>query len=371
MRFPFLTDAFLGALEDTGAATPERGWAPCHLRNGPIKDSHPQEDDAFLPLYVRDGSRGEYVFDFAWADAYQRHGLPYYPKLVSAIPFTPVVGPRWRGDWPADELWRQVRERVREQGASGWHLLFPDRAAREALAALPLIERQACHFRWFNRDYADFEAFLATFNSRKRKSVRRERRRVAEQGLTVERLTGADIGPESWRFFYHCYANTYLVRGQLPYLSEAFFLRLAERLGDQLLLVLARHGDEPVAAGLYLFDDRALYGRYWGSVREYDALHFEVCYYQGIEFAIERGLAEFDPGVQGEHKILRGFEPVLTYSLHWLAEPAFHEAVADFCQREARQVLAYRDEARTLLPYRADQAGTVTGAGSVDGASPR
>jgi predicted N-acyltransferase len=343
MEFPFLTDAFLNALQDTGAATPSRGWGPCHLRDG----------DALMPMYARDGSRGEYVFDFAWADAYERNGLAYYPKLVTAIPFTPVVGPRWRGDWRPRQLWKGVRERIREQGASGWHLLFPDQATREALSELPLVERQACHFRWFNRGYRDFDAFLAGFNSRKRKSVRRERRRVAEQGLTVTRLTGADIDPQSWRVFFHCYANTYLMRGQLPYLSEAFFRRLAEQLGDQVLLVVASDGDEPVAAGLYLFDDRALYGRYWGSVREYDALHFEVCYYQGIEFAIERGLAEFDPGVQGEHKILRGFEPVLTYSLHWLAEPAFQDAVADFCQREARHVHAYREEARGLLPYRA------------------
>ena len=289
MEFPFLTDAFLNALQDTGAATPSRGWGPCHLRDG----------DALMPIYARDGSRGEYVFDFAWADAYQRNGLAYYPKLVTAIPFTPVVGPRWRGDWRPQQLWEGVRERIREQGASGWHLLFPDQAAREALQELPLVERQACHFRWFNRGYRDFDEFLAGFNSRKRKSVRRERRRVAEQGLTVTRLTGADIDPQSWRFFFHCYANTYLVRGQLPYLSEAFFRRLAEQLGDQVLLVVASDGDEPVAAGLYLFDDRALYGRYWGSVREYDALHFEVCYYQGIEFAIERGPGGIRPGRAG------------------------------------------------------------------------
>lgn len=346
MQYPFLSEAFLNALEQTGALGRERGWTPCHLGDGA----------KMLPLYARYDSRGEYVFDFAWADAYQRHGLPYYPKLVTAIPFTPVVGPRWRGEWSAAAIWEGVGEQVREQGASGWHLLFPDQQAREMLADLPLVERQACHFRWFNRGYEDFEAFLAAFNSRKRKSVRRERRRVAEQGLTLSRLSGADIEAHHWRFFYHCYANTYLVRGQRPYLSEAFFRRLAQTLGEQLLLVLAWQGAEPVAAGLYLFDEQALYGRYWGCVREYDALHFEVCYYQGIEFAIERGLKEFDPGVQGEHKILRGFEPVLTWSLHWLAEPAFHRAVADFCQQEARHVTAYRDEARTLLPYRDGQS---------------
>jgi predicted N-acyltransferase len=342
MQYPFLSDAFLNALEQTGATGAERGWAPCHLGAG----------DRFLPLYERHDSRGEYVFDFAWAEAYQRHAVPYYPKLVTAVPFTPITGPRWRGGWSAASIWEGVRERMAEQGASGWHVLFPDSEARRVLAELPLVERRACHFRWFNRAYPDFETFLGRFNSRKRKSVRRERRRMVEQGLTLSRLSGADIEPHHWRFFFHCYANTYLVRGQRPYLSEAFFHRLAAALSEQVLLVLALRGEEPVAAGLYLFDDQALYGRYWGCVREYDALHFEVCYYQGIEFAIERGLAEFDPGVQGEHKILRGFEPVLTYSLHWLAEPAFHRAVAEFCEREALHVAAYQDEARTLLPYR-------------------
>lgn len=346
MQYPFLTHAFLDALEQTGAAGPRTGWGPCHLRDG----------DALMPLYARTGSRGEYVFDFAWADAYERHGLPYYPKLVTAIPFTPVEGPRWRGGWSAASIWDGVRERIVEQGASGWHLLFPDAATRDLLEPLPLIERIACHFRWYNRDYLDFEDFLGRFNSRKRKSVRRERRRVGEQGLTVERYSGAAIPDDLWPVFYQCYADTYLKRGQFPYLGDAFFRRLARELGDQVMLAIARQGGEPVAAALYLFDEEALYGRYWGCLREYDALHFELCYYQGIEFAIERGFRVFDPGVQGEHKILRGFEPVLTSSLHWLAEPAFHEAVADFCEREARHVLAYRDEARTLLPYRAGEA---------------
>jgi len=342
MHYPFLTDAFLEALEDTGAATPQSGWTPCHLRAG----------EALLPLYARSGSRGEYVFDFAWADAYQRYGRRYYPKLVTAIPFTPVEGPRWRGQWSAEALWEGVRETLEENQASSWHVLFPDRAARETLAPLPLIERLGCHFRWFNRGYADFEDFLGHFNSRKRKSVHRERRRVGEQGLSVERHVGHAIGEELWSLFYRCYADTYFRRGQLPYLDETFFRRLAERLGDQLMLAIAHHAGEPVAAALYLFDDRALYGRYWGCVRDYNALHFELCYYQGIEFAIEQGCAVFDPGVQGEHKILRGFEPVLTRSLHWLADADFHAAVDDFCQREANQVRAYWNEARTLLPYR-------------------
>lgn len=344
MRYPFLSDSFFQALARSGATGEDAGWLPRHV----------QLDGGFLPLFERRDSRGEYVFDYAWADAYERYGYRYYPKLVSAIPYTPVVGPRWRGDIDAGRMWRAVRERMAETGASGWHLLFPDRASRMALAELPLVERQACHFRWFNHGYADFGDFLARFQSRKRKNLRREREKVTAQEVQVERRLGSTLSEAEWAHFYQCYASTYLKRGQWPYLTESFFTDLAASQGDQIMVALARHRDDTVAAALYLFDDQALYGRYWGCLREFDALHFELCYYQGIEFAIEQGLAEFDPGVQGEHKLLRGFEPVITYSLHWLAEPEFQRAVADFCAREARHVSGYRDEALTLLPFRSD-----------------
>ncbi|MDX1804303.1 MAG: GNAT family N-acetyltransferase [Alcanivorax sp.] len=342
LSYPFLSDVFFRALEASGAASPRQGWLPCHLNDG----------DNWLPLYRRNQSRGEYVFDFSWAQAYQRHGLAYYPKLVTAVPYTPVAGPRWRGDWSASALWQGIQGRIEEHGASGWHLLFPDQACREQLAELPLVARQACHFRWFNRDYRDFEDYLARFQSRKRKNVRKERRRVADQGVTVIRRCGAQIEPQDWRLFYQCYADTYLKRGQLPYLDEPFFSALASGLNEQLMLVLAFQQGQAVAAALYLFDDRQLYGRYWGALAEVDCLHFELCYYQGIEFAIERRLQVFDPGVQGEHKILRGFEPVLTWSLHHLVEPAFQRAIADFCEQEGDHVRAYQADARTLLPFR-------------------
>ena len=344
--YPFLNPAFFQALQQCGATTPETGWSPCHV----------EREGAWLPLYGRDHSRGEYVFDFSWADAYQRHGLAYYPKLVTSVPFTPVVGPRWLGDWSPDALWQAVSEQMAEQQASGWHLLFPDQASRETLAELPLVSRQACHFRWFNRDYADFEGFLARFQSRKRKNLRKERRRIQEQGIQVERRRGAEIQPDDWALFYRCYASTYLKRGQMPYLNEAFFATVAEQQGEQLMMVLARDDNTraPIAAALYFFDDTQLYGRYWGCLQERDCLHFEMCYYQGIEFAIEQQLQEFDPGVQGEHKILRGFEPVITWSMHHLREPAFQRAIGDFCEEEAQHVLRYQDEARTLLPFRRD-----------------
>ena len=315
--YPFLSDAFFDALQGCGAVNPKTGWQPCHL----------EADGGWMPLYARSHSRGEYVFDYSWADAYQRHGLDYYPKLVTSIPFTPVTGARWQGDISADSLWGGVQE-------------------------LPLVSRQACHFRWVNRDYRDFDDFLGQFQSRKRKNLRKERRRVQEQGLTITRHQGGQISANDWAFFYQCYASTYLKRGQLPYLNEAFFSTVGERLADQLMLVLARDRDRPVAAALYFFDADCLYGRYWGCLEERDGLHFELCYYQGIEFAIERQLAAFDPGVQGEHKILRGFEPVITWSMHHLREPAFHNAIADFCREEAVHVQRYREEAMTLLPFR-------------------
>jgi len=340
--YPFLGKDFFDALQGCGAVAPKTGWQPCHL----------ETEQGWMPLYLRSHSRGEYVFDYSWAEAYHRHGLAYYPKLVTSIPFTPVTGPRWRGDLSAASLWSGVKDRMAEHQASGWHLLFPDAAAREQLQELPLVSRQACHFRWLNRDYRDFEDFLGQFQSRKRKNLRKERRRVQEQGLTITRHHGDRISASDWAFFYQCYASTYLKRGQLPYLNEAFFSAVGERLSEQLMLVLARDGERPVAAALYFFDAECLYGRYWGCLEERDALHFELCYYQGIEFAIEQQLAAFDPGVQGEHKILRGFEPVITWSMHHLREPAFHRAIADFCREEAVHVQRYREEAMTLLPFR-------------------
>ncbi|MCK0153217.1 GNAT family N-acetyltransferase [Alcanivorax sp. S6407] len=342
--YPFLNERFLTALESSGAVTAERGWRPCHI----------ELENGWMPLYLRSHSRGEYVFDYSWADAYQRHGLAYYPKLVTSIPFTPVTGPRWRGAPDPQQLWQAIEGRLAQTGASGWHLLFPDQQCREALVELPLISRQACHFRWFNREYVDFDDYLARFQSRKRKNLRKERQRVTEQGVTVQRLAGPAVSAEQWRLFYQCYASTYLKRGQFPYLDEAFFLQLAETMARQIMLVLAFRGEQPLAAALYFQDAEQLYGRYWGCLEEVDGLHFELCYYQGIEHAIEAGLQVFDPGVQGEHKILRGFEPVITWSLHYLREPGFHRAIADFCREEADHVQRYREEAMTLLPFRKD-----------------
>lgn len=351
LQYPFLQPAFFAALEQSGAVTEVTGWRPMHL----------QSDAGWMPLYLKNHHRGEYVFDHDWAQAYANHGLSYYPRLVTAVPFSPLTGPRWRGDLVGKDIVEQVRQVAAEQGASSWHLLFPDESAVEMLQeawrgashSSALAQRDACHFRWFNRDYADFDAFLASLTSRRRKSIRRERKQVAQSGVHIEQAVGEQIPESWWPAFYQCYADTYFKRGQHAYLSEDFFNRLRlSPLSGQLMMVMAFSEGQPLAAAFYLFDDSTLYGRYWGSLADVDGLHFELCYYRGIEFCISHNLTEFDPGVQGEHKILRGFEPVITRSLHWMREPAFQQAVTDFCQREAQMVKRYQSEARSLLPYR-------------------
>ena len=343
-NFPFLSTHFLHALESTGAAGPAQGWVPMHW----------QEGDWFMPLYRRDQSWGEYVFDQGWEQAYRRAGMRYFPKLVTAIPFSPITGPRWRGalhDTPL--FWQGIQDRVKQEHASGWHVLFPDAQTRAQLSELPLVSRQACHFRWNNREYKSFDDFLAALTSRKRKMIRKERERVAGYGLDLQWCSGQDVPAHWWPQFYRCYAMTYLQRGQHPYLSLEFFQQLAgSPLASQMALAVALRDEQIIAAAFYLFDQQQLYGRYWGAVNELEGLHFELCYYQGIDFCIRQGLTRFDPGVQGEHKILRGFEPEITWSLHWLSDPRFHDAIGRFCEQEADAVGAYLREARTLLPYR-------------------
>ena len=352
--YPFLRHEFLLGLEQTGCTTADSGWQPCHLvvRNGarPV---------AVMPLYLKSHSYGEYVFDWSWADAWQRSGLQYYPKLLTAIPFTPATGPRLccTPELDLKEAWGFARQAVqqlaREKAISSWHVLFPEQAVSEHLLQAGLHQRSASQFHWFNRGYADFDDFLATLTSRKRKSLRRERRRVQEQGLTLRTLVGDAIREVDWDRFHHFYQLTYAKRsGHGGYLTREFFTRTAASLGDQVLMVLADVGNEPVAGALYFRSRDTLYGRYWGCRQEFDCLHFEACYYQGIEFCIANGLQHFDPGAQGEHKIQRGFEPVKTFSNHWIADPRLSAAVGDFTRQESRHVEDYMSAASTLLPFR-------------------
>jgi len=355
--YPFLTPAFLDALEHSGSVGPGSGWQPQHLR---IIDGDGEQ--AFMPLYLKSHSWGEYVFDWSWADAYRRHGLDYYPKLLSAIPFTPATGPRIRFAPHTDQaplirqLSSQAIDLAREHKASSWHILFPDSdqmALLESVDEPSLMRRTGVQFHWFNQNYECFDEFLAALSSRRRKMIRRERRQVAEQDFTIEMVPGEAIDHRLWTFFYRVYHRTYLKRsGNAGYLTRDFFMALGENLPEQVTMAVARRSGDPVAAALFFHDATTLYGRYWGCEGEYDFLHFELCYYRGIDFAIEHDLRKFDAGAQGEHKILRGFTPVETHSLHWLAEPAFAEAVSRFLAHEQQQIAGYRDEAAELLPYR-------------------
>ena len=352
--YPFLRHRFLYGLESTDCTTAETGWQPCHLV---LRDA--TRPVAVLPMYLKSHSYGEYVFDWSWAQAWQQSGLSYYPKLVSAIPFTPATGPRLCSASDLDEssAWEHALDAIeqfaRQQQLSSWHLLFPQEAVSRHLLAHGLPQRRTVQFHWFNEDFDSFDQFLETFNSRKRKGLRRERRRVQDQGLRIETRVGGAIREQDWAFFHRCYQFTYAKRsGHGGYLTREFFTEVAASMGDQVIMVVARDDGEAVAASLYFRSGDTLYGRYWGCLREYDCLHFEACYYRGIEFCIEHGLQQFDPGAQGEHKIQRGFTPVATFSNHWIADPALAEAVADFTRREQPHTEAYLGEAATLLPFR-------------------
>ncbi|MEH6586919.1 MAG: GNAT family N-acetyltransferase [Halioglobus sp.] len=352
--YPFLRHQFLLGLEESGCTTADSGWQPCHmiLRDGDTAV-------AALPLFLKSHSYGEYVFDWSWSQAWQQSGLQYYPKLVSAIPFTPATGPRLchLPELDTKEVWaiacRALEQFCSQQELSSWHLLFPEESVSENLLEQGIHQRRATQFHWFNEDYRDFDDFLAKFNSRKRKSLKRERRRVQEQGLQLETLVGDDIGEQNWQRFYHFYQYTYAKRsGHGGYLTREFFTRVAAGMGEQVIMVLASLNGEAVAAALYFRSADTLYGRYWGCEQEFDCLHFEACYYRGIEFCIEQGIQRFDPGAQGEHKIQRGFRPVETFSNHWIADPSLSAAVGDFTRREKSHSEAYLRDTATLLPFK-------------------
>lgn len=351
---PFLCHAFLYGLEATGCTTTATGWTPHHW----IERNSDGQLMAAMPCYRKYHSFGEYVFDWAWADAWAHYGRDYYPKLLSAVPFTPCEGPRLLTHPEADAASAGLRSTeailadMAEGSASSWHLLFPDTDSRHCLDQTQWLRRLSCEFHWYNPGFSDFEAFLATLKSRKRKQIRRERRLVSDQGIEFRHYHGARGIPEAALEAFHIfYQATYLKRGQRPYLNRDFFQYLADRMPEQLTLVMAVHQGRYVAAALFLHDEDRLYGRYWGCLEEYDQLHFEACYYQGIDLCIERGLSRFDAGAQGEHKLKRGFQPELFESYHWVADEQLRPAVADFCQREAAAVRAYAQDIESELPF--------------------
>ncbi|HSC76098.1 MAG TPA: GNAT family N-acetyltransferase [Pseudomonadales bacterium] len=354
LDYPFLRHEFLHALEASQSVCAERGWQPQHLL---IENN--EQLLAVLPLYIKNHSMGEYVFDHSWAKAYQRNGLPYYPKLLSAIPFTPASGPRLSfTDCDESLLIKTVAEALEQQchdiGASGWHVLFPQEKELLLWQQANSNTRLGCQFHWFNCHYKNFDDFLAGFSSRKRKELKRERRRVADQNIRLECLTGEQITIEHWQAFYRFYQLTNLkYNGHGGYLTGDFFVRLHQTMRNSLLLVMAyNENNEAIAGALNFFSSDTLFGRYWGSIQDVEFLHFEACYYQGIEFCIERGLQRFDPGAQGEHKIPRGFQPTLTYSQHWIAHPGFRDAIKNFLAEESKGVEQYKQDACTALPFK-------------------
>jgi predicted N-acyltransferase len=344
---PFLRHEFLSALIDTGCAAARSGWLPQFLllrRSGALAGA--------MPLFAKSHSYGEYVFDWAWADAHERHGIDYYPKLVCAVPFTPVRGPRILGS-EKPVLIEAALHLAR--GFSSLHVLFPQEHEAELLRAHGMLLRGTVQFHWRNEGYADFEAFLARLSHARRKNIRQERRRVGEAGVACRWLSGAAIERRHWEFFHRCYRATYAAHRSSPYLSLEFFLRLGAALPQHLALVLAERDGRPIASALFVLDDTALYGRYWGAVEHVPLLHFECCYYQPIELAIARKLAAFEGGAQGEHKLFRGLLPVEARSAHWLAHPQFARAIETFLERESAGVARYVDELCEHSPFKEAQ----------------
>lgn len=357
---PFMRHDYLAALDESGCATAATGWGLQWLTLW-RKD----QLQAAAPLYLKSHSRGEYVFDWAWAEAYERHGLAYYPKGLVAVPFTPVPGPRLLAlDAQARAaLLRALIAHCEQLGLSSLHLLF---AAEQDIAACReagLLLRQTVQFHWQNppgTGYADFDDFLATLKQDKRKKIRQERRKVADAGVTFDWKRGSDIQTEDWDFFYRCYERTYLEHGNRPYLSRDFFARLQQAQPGQWLLFIARNaaGERIAASLLALSDDsdhpEAAYGRYWGALERVDCLHFEACYYQPLAWCIAQGVQRFEGGAQGEHKMARALLPVTTWSAHWLAHPAFSDAVERYLEQEGEHIGAYLEQLESRSPLKSD-----------------
>jgi hypothetical protein len=351
---PFLRHEFLQALHASGSAAAESGWKPQFLtltRDGALV--------AAAPLYEKHHSYGEYVFDWSWAEAYQRSGLRYYPKWLAAVPFTPVQGTRLLA---VDEAARAALAdaliaHARASRLSSLHVLFAPPAQTDLLAARGMLVRQGVQFHWRNRGYASFDDFLAQLAQPKRKKIRAERRKVDEAGVRLLRKTGREIAEADWTFFHRCYCATYAAHWSTPYLNLDFFLRLADAMPESLLLVLAMRDGHPIASSFGVFDKNRLYGRYWGALQQVSCLHFECCYYQMIEFAVERKLAIFEGGAQGSHKLARGLDPVPTQSAHWLAHPAMRDAVARFLERETASVEHAIDELNEHRAFKAASFG--------------
>ncbi len=352
---PFMQHAYLLAMQQSGSAMPETGWSAQYLTltcEGQLR--------AALALYAKSHSYGEYVFDWAWADAYQRHGLRYYPKLLGASPFTPVPGTRLMAHDEGDRaaLIEALSRLAKESGVSSAHLLFYDEQDRQALADAGWLIRQGVQFHWtkdLSTPAASFEEFLASLQRDKRKKIQQERRKVTDQGVNFSVHEGEAITTELWDFFYACYTLTYAAHHSTPYLTRTFFKEMARRMPDRWVMFVARREGAPIAASLVAIDPerKVAWGRYWGCIEQVSCLHFEACYYQPLSWCIQNGYRRFEGGAQGEHKMARGLLPVQTQSAHWLAHPQFAQAVAEFLLREGSGIDHYMDELNERIPFKA------------------
>lgn len=368
---PFLRYEFLAALEDGECINSPKnsilntGWVPHYA----ILEDANNTLLAIAPVFLKLHSYGEYVFDWSWAEAYERHGFNYFPKLIWAIPFTPSTGPRIISRCHAEQQTKyhqQIADGLTQfclnNEFSSWHCLFPNAFANRALNSSAItLERSSCQFHWFNNNFRDFDHFLDQFTSRKRKNIKKERAKLGDSGFRFVKKTANQITAQDIETFYHCYQLTYAKRRSRGYLSLAFFKQLLRTMPDQLLLVQALITDHSsdndkieriVASALYFKDNDNLYGRYWGCLEEYDGLHFECCYYQGIEYCIDNNLSHFDPGTQGEHKISRGFGPTICRSQHWIAHPQFKQAISDFINEEKEHIKDYSAHVALRVPFK-------------------
>ena len=356
INYPFLKHDFLQLLESTSCVGAKTGWIPLH-----VTISKGNSLLAGMPLYLKSHSQGEFVFDHSWANAFYQHGLDYYPKLVSSIPHTPASGPRLliKDGENKKELFEMIKEGVKNIAAknniSSWHILFPREEEVDFFDDSNLSIRKNAQFIWFNENFKSFEDYLNSFRARHRKNVRKERNKIIEQELIIETFSGENLNYDLLNKFYKFYLSTNIKRsGFSGYLTKQFFLNFPATLFKNLVIVFAKKksSDEMVGGSLFFRDDQNLYGRYWGCIEEFDCLHFECCYYQGIDYCIKNKLKKFDPGVQGEHKIKRGFAPTETYSAHWIADERFSEAIEDFVTKEERHINYYLEDAKKLLPFK-------------------
>ncbi|MDX1348438.1 MAG: GNAT family N-acetyltransferase [Thiomicrorhabdus chilensis] len=353
---PFVRHEFLQALETNHCVSPRFGWIPHHMtvhQDGQLI--------AALPLYEKHNNYGEFVFDHSWAEAWEKVGLPYYPKLVSAVPYSPVTGPRMLIHPHQDSvepiqafMFQQLKQYAEDKGFSGWHCLFANQNEQAWLShQSDILTRHDCHFHWFNHNYANFDDFLALLTAKKRKNIRQERASLEKSQIQIRVLNGHTASDQDWEQFSFFYYKTFTEKWSTPTLNKGFFMEVACALPDQTVLVLAddAHG-QCIAGALMYRSDSVLYGRHWGCIQEVKNLHFEACYYQGIEYAIQHGLRRFEPGAGGEHKIARGFVPVQTQSAHWLANNPFPEGMAHFLKAEKQAIDEYYQECQLHSPYK-------------------